>query len=250
MYNIYYQRTATWTGQLSRYSDWLQAARSGDRIPVGGETFSTCPDRPWGPPSLLYNAYRSFPGGKERPGRDADPSPPSSAVVTKGQSYTSTPPMGRTACTEPQCLYKGELYPFFTLTATMVTRTHLTVMSHVHCLSRLRVYQPNKLTHQRTQGGESHSVSVIPSFVDRPNGISISLQPPCSQLTPTSPNQCRFQFRSHEGIPCVRILPSSKAVIPNLGYAYPPRVRTRTFRGMRQKLNNGGKRHTYTSQNL
>jgi len=28
----------------------------------------------------------------------------------KEQSYTSTPPMGRTACTEPQCLYKGELY--------------------------------------------------------------------------------------------------------------------------------------------
>jgi hypothetical protein len=38
------------------------------------------PDRPWGPPSLLYNGYLVFPGGKERSGRDADPSPPSSAV--------------------------------------------------------------------------------------------------------------------------------------------------------------------------
>ena len=47
------------------------------------EIFRTCPDRPWGPPSLLYNGYRVFPGGKERPGRDADPSPPSSAVVMK-----------------------------------------------------------------------------------------------------------------------------------------------------------------------
>jgi len=28
----------------------------------------------------------------------------------KEYSYTSTPPMGRTACTEPQCLYKGALY--------------------------------------------------------------------------------------------------------------------------------------------
>ena len=54
----------------------------------------------------------SFSGGKERPGRDADPSPPSSAVVMKEYSYTSTPPMGRTACTEPQCLYKGALYIF------------------------------------------------------------------------------------------------------------------------------------------
>ena len=33
----------------------------------------------------------------------------------KEQIYTSTPPMGRTACTEPQCLYKGALYLFFNL---------------------------------------------------------------------------------------------------------------------------------------
>jgi hypothetical protein len=38
--------------------------RSGDRIPVGGEIFRTRPDRPWGPPSLLYKGYRVFPGGK------------------------------------------------------------------------------------------------------------------------------------------------------------------------------------------
>jgi len=49
----------------------------------GGDIFCTCPDRPWGPPSLLYNGYRVFPGSKERPGRDADPSPSSSAVVIK-----------------------------------------------------------------------------------------------------------------------------------------------------------------------
>jgi len=36
-----------------------------------------------GPPSLLYNGYRVFPAGKERPGRDAVPSPTSSAVVKK-----------------------------------------------------------------------------------------------------------------------------------------------------------------------
>jgi hypothetical protein len=72
--------------------------------PGGVEIFHTCPDRPCGPPSLLYNGYRAFPGGKKLPGRDADSSSPSSAVVMKGYSYTSTPPTGRTACTEPQCL--------------------------------------------------------------------------------------------------------------------------------------------------
>jgi len=43
--------------------------------PGGGEIFRACPDRPRGPTSLLYNGYRVFSGGKERPGRDADPSP-------------------------------------------------------------------------------------------------------------------------------------------------------------------------------
>jgi hypothetical protein len=38
-------------------------------------------NRPWGPPSLLYNGHRVFPGGKVRPGRAADHSPPSSAGV-------------------------------------------------------------------------------------------------------------------------------------------------------------------------
>jgi hypothetical protein len=33
------------------------------------------PHLSWGPPSPLYNGYRVFPGGKVRPGRDADPSP-------------------------------------------------------------------------------------------------------------------------------------------------------------------------------
>ena len=34
-----------------------------------------------GPPSLLYNWNRVFPGGKMRPGRAADHSPPSSAAI-------------------------------------------------------------------------------------------------------------------------------------------------------------------------
>jgi hypothetical protein len=50
--------------------------------PGGGEIFRSCPDWPWGPPSLLYNGYWvSFPGVK-RPGRGVD-HPPLSSVRVK-----------------------------------------------------------------------------------------------------------------------------------------------------------------------
>jgi len=61
-----------------------------------GTRFSARSDRPWGPPSLLYNRYRVFPGGKVRPGRAADHWPPSSAAVMEEYSYTSTHPLGQT----------------------------------------------------------------------------------------------------------------------------------------------------------
>jgi len=73
-------RTACTEPQCLYKGDLYGAGWSGNRTLVGGEIFRACPDRPWGPPSLLYKGYRVFPGGKERPGRDADPSPPSSAV--------------------------------------------------------------------------------------------------------------------------------------------------------------------------
>ena len=37
-----------------------------------GEIFDARPDRPCGPPILLYNGYRVFPGGIKRPGRGSD----------------------------------------------------------------------------------------------------------------------------------------------------------------------------------
>jgi hypothetical protein len=50
-----------------------------------GEFFRTCPDRPCGP------GYRVFPGGKERPGRDADPSPPLVPWSRKGRAIPLLP---------------------------------------------------------------------------------------------------------------------------------------------------------------
>jgi len=68
-----------WVGKLSRYSDWLRAGRRGSN-PGGDKIFR--PSRPvLGLPSLLQNGRRVFPGGKVRPGRAADHSPPSIAAV-------------------------------------------------------------------------------------------------------------------------------------------------------------------------
>jgi len=49
----------------------------------GGEILRTRPDRPWGSPSLLYNAYRVIPGVK-RPGRDVYHPSTTSAEVKEG----------------------------------------------------------------------------------------------------------------------------------------------------------------------
>ena len=48
-----------------------------------GREFPHLSRRALGPTQPLVQRVPVFPGGKERPGRDADPSPPSSAVVKK-----------------------------------------------------------------------------------------------------------------------------------------------------------------------
>jgi hypothetical protein len=78
--------------------------------PCGGRFSAPVQTDPGAHPTSCTMRTESFPEDKERPGRDAHTSPPSSAVVMKGYSYTFTPPMGCTACTEPQCLYKDALY--------------------------------------------------------------------------------------------------------------------------------------------
>jgi len=53
------------------------------KLPVGTRFSAPVQIGPGGPPSLLYNGYRIILRGKERPGCNADPSTPSSAVVKK-----------------------------------------------------------------------------------------------------------------------------------------------------------------------
>jgi hypothetical protein len=78
-----------WAG----YGDWLQAGRSGDRIPVGARFFAQVQTDPGAHSAFCRMGTGSFPGVK-RQGRGADHSPPPSAEVKNEWSYTSTPPLG------------------------------------------------------------------------------------------------------------------------------------------------------------
>ena len=58
------KETSPWLMSSQYYTALLKTAWAGGSNPGGGEIFRTCLDRPWGPPSLLYNGYRVFPGVK------------------------------------------------------------------------------------------------------------------------------------------------------------------------------------------
>jgi hypothetical protein len=59
LHNVYSLQLIT---RHSRYSYSLRTGRSRDRIPVGGENFRTCPDRPWAHPASCTMGTGSFPG--------------------------------------------------------------------------------------------------------------------------------------------------------------------------------------------
>jgi len=58
---------------------------------VGGEIFRTRPDRPWGPPGLLYNGYRVFLEGKAAGAWRWPPSPSSAEVKERVEPYLYSP---------------------------------------------------------------------------------------------------------------------------------------------------------------
>jgi hypothetical protein len=57
----------------------------------GGEFLRTCPDRPWGPPSLLYNECRLSFLGVKQPGRGVNHLPHLLPRLKKEYSYICTP---------------------------------------------------------------------------------------------------------------------------------------------------------------
>jgi hypothetical protein len=59
--------------------------------PGGGEIFRTCPNRPWGPPSLLCNEFRVLPGCKTAEAWRWPPSPSSAEVKERVELYLYSP---------------------------------------------------------------------------------------------------------------------------------------------------------------
>jgi hypothetical protein len=57
----------------------------------GGEVFRIRPNRPWGPPSLLYNGYRVFPGGRAAGAWRCSPTPSSAEVKKRVELYIYSP---------------------------------------------------------------------------------------------------------------------------------------------------------------
>ena len=85
-------------------------------MPVG-ERFSAPVQTSLGAhPASCAMGTGSFPRVKSGRGVTLTPHSLLVPLVMKVWSYTSTPPTGRTACTEPECLYKGALYLYFYFT--------------------------------------------------------------------------------------------------------------------------------------
>jgi len=76
-----------------------------------GEIFRTCPDRPLGPPSLLYNGYRFFPGAKSGRGVTLTPYPflvpwsRKSRAILLLLLWAVRPVQSLSACTRVHCTF-------------------------------------------------------------------------------------------------------------------------------------------------
>jgi hypothetical protein len=104
-----------------QYSDWLRAGRSRNRIPVRARFYAPVQTSPGAHPASCTMGTRSSPGVKSSRGVTPTPHPLLVPWSWKGRAIPLLPLMGRTACTEPQCLYKGDLY-LYIFTSTLAVQ--------------------------------------------------------------------------------------------------------------------------------
>jgi hypothetical protein len=121
-----------------------------------GEIFRTCPHRPWGPPSLLYNGYRVFPGVKSGRSLTLTPHPflvpwsRKSRAIPPLPLWAERPVQSLSACTRVHFTVR----PVQSLSAC--TRVHFTllrndVFSRGHAFKRFvrpHLHLPNIFGHE------------------------------------------------------------------------------------------------------
>ena len=111
-----------------------------------GRYFRTCPDRPWVPPSLLYNGYRVFPGVKRGRAMTLSPQPLLVPWSWKGRAvpllplWAVQPVQSLSACTRvhstlfhliPRLRMSGVVHLFPSTPYTACRETTLLFMLHL-----------------------------------------------------------------------------------------------------------------------
>jgi len=109
--------------------------------------------------SLLYNGYRVFPGGKERPGRDADPSPPSSANGHERVELYLYSPYGPYGLYSASVPVQGWPLPLLTFTVHLDTiKVLLPIDAQNNCFKRILKFTLKQLQHVSALSPSSGSV--------------------------------------------------------------------------------------------
>jgi hypothetical protein len=122
-----------------------------------GEIFRTCPDRPWGPSSLLYNGYWAFPGGKNRPGLDADSSSTSSVVGHERVELCLYSPNGPYGLYRASVPVQGCILPFY----HQFHSVKVSVLLFSRCFLSI-VVNNGKVTSCRTSLHQSRVITHLP----------------------------------------------------------------------------------------
>ena len=145
---MYFSNHTLYVPNVGRVVQSVQRLATGWTIrgsnPGGGEIFLTCPDPPCCPPSLLYNGHRVFPECKERPGRDAVPSP---LLVPCSRKSRAIPLLPLWAVRPVQSLSACTRVHFtFTLPYTFRIDKLLTIIRQHTVYTAYCIYQASALT--------------------------------------------------------------------------------------------------------